>query len=136
MPFLPVKSRYYVEEPAPFSLVLNNERLECVNDFKYLGFVLISFPTSKAHMSQQRDAMFNAAQAMGELLRRLEIANVKSIRSYFHSSVSSQLYGLESFNFQVDIYYRAAKLFLISTTGRLSYFCRQFSVFLTLIQLT
>ncbi len=112
MPFLPVKSRYRVDTPSSFSLVLHHQRLECVDEFKYLGFVLNSFLSSKSHFSQKPDSMFLAAKVMGGLLRRLEITNVKSIRTYFHSLVSSQLYGLESFNFPVEDYYRAAKLFL------------------------
>jgi hypothetical protein len=58
------------------------------------------------------ESWFHPFSCVGGLLRRLEITNVKSIRTYFHSLVSSQLYGLESFSFQVDDYYRAAKLFL------------------------
>jgi hypothetical protein len=112
MPFLPIKSRYQVEEPSSFSIVLNHQRLQCVDEFKYLGFVVNSFLSSKSHIVQKRDAMFTAAKVMGGLLRRLEITNIKSIRTYFHSLVSSQLYGLESFNFPVNDYYRAAKMFL------------------------
>jgi hypothetical protein len=112
MPFLPVKSRYYVEEPPTFSLVLDNQRLSCVDEFKYLGFLLNTFLSPKPHLNQKRDAMFTAARAIGGLLRRLEITNMKSIRTYFFSLVASQLYGLEFFNFSVDDFYRAAKLFL------------------------
>jgi hypothetical protein len=61
MPFLPIKSRYHVEEPSSFSLILNYKRLECVDEFKYLGFVLNSFLSSKSHITQKRDAMSNAA---------------------------------------------------------------------------
>jgi hypothetical protein len=44
----------------------------------------------------------------------LQVTNIKSIRTYFHSLVASQLYGLETFNFSNEDYYRAAKLFLQS----------------------
>jgi hypothetical protein len=112
MPFVPTNSRYRVEEPPSFSLILNHRRLECVDEFKYLGFVVNSFLSSNKHLSQKRDLMFNAARAMGRLIRNLQITNIKSIRTYFYSLISSQLYGLEGFNFQADDLYRAAKLFL------------------------
>ncbi len=51
MLFLPVKSRYHVEEPLYFSLVLNHQRLECVDEFKYMGYILNSFLSSKAHVN-------------------------------------------------------------------------------------
>jgi hypothetical protein len=112
MPFLPVLARYQVQEPPSFSLVLSHQRLECVDEFKYLGYVLNSFLSSRSHLNQKRDSMFNAARAMGRLLRNLQITNLRLVRTYFYSLVSSQLYGLEGFNFNADDLYRAAKLFL------------------------
>ncbi len=71
-----------------------------------------SFLSSNAHIVAKRDAMFQAAGAMGRLLRNLHVTNLKSIRTYFYAFVSSQLYGLGCFNFKVDDFYRVAKLFL------------------------
>ncbi len=114
MPFLPISTRYRVEEPRDFSIRLNREYLSCVDEFKYLGFIINSFLSPKDHIRQKKDSMFVAARSMGRLLRNLQITNVKSIRSYFHSLVASQLYGLECFNFSNEDFYRAAKLFLQS----------------------
>jgi hypothetical protein len=101
-----------VEEPERFSLTLNKTSLECVDEFKYLGYTITSFLSSNVHLAQKRDAMFRAALSMGRLLRNLQITNLKSIRTYFYSFVSSQqLYGLECFNFKMDDFYRAAKIF-------------------------
>jgi hypothetical protein len=114
MPFLPVNSRYQVEEPADFSLKLNRRYLTCVDEFKYLGFVINSFLSPRTHILQKKESMFTAAKSMGRLLRNLQVTNIKSIRNYFHALVASQLYGLECFNFSHDDFYRAAKLFLQS----------------------
>jgi hypothetical protein len=51
---------------------------------------------------------------MGRLLRTLEITNLKSLRTYFLTLVSSQQYGLELFNFGSEDYNRAAKIFLLT----------------------
>jgi hypothetical protein len=114
MPFFPVTSQYRVEEQARFSLRLDSRYLQCVDEFKYLGYIMNSFLSPTAHIVQKRDSMFAAARSMGFLLRNLRITNLRSIRIYFHSLVSSQLYGLECFNFKSDDYYRAAKLFVQS----------------------
>jgi hypothetical protein len=112
MPFVPTASRYRVEEPSDFSLKLDRRYLQCVDEFKYLGYVINSFLSPAPHSLLKRDSMFAAAKSMGHLLRNLQITNLKSIRVYFHSLVASQLYGLECFNFKAEDFYRAAKLFV------------------------
>ncbi len=112
MPFFPVGSRYQVETPRHFSLRLNRRYLSCVDEFKYLGYMINSFLSTKQHVNQRRESMFTASRSMGRLLRNLHITNLKSIRNYFHTLVASQLYGLESFIFSSEDFYRAAKLFL------------------------
>jgi hypothetical protein len=114
MPFFPVNSRYQVDVPRRFSVRLNRRYLDCVDEFKYLGYFLNSFLSSKTHVNQKRDSMFSAARSMGRLLRNLQVTNIKSIRTYFHSLVSSQLYGVEMFYFQNEDFYKAAKMFLQS----------------------
>jgi hypothetical protein len=114
MPFFPTASRFRVEEPLRFSLRLNRRYLQCVDEFKYLRYIMNSFLSPKAHILQKRDSMFAAARSMGRLLRSLQITNLKSIRVYFHTLVASQLYGLECFNFHAEDFYRAAKLFVQS----------------------
>ncbi len=112
MPFLPTDTRCRVEEPDNFSMRLNTCELECVDEFKYLGFMITSFLDPKLHIVQKVEMMLNAARSMGRLIRSLQITNLSSIRTYFQSLISSQLYGLECFNFKMEDYYRAAKVFL------------------------
>ncbi len=109
---IPTNSRFRAPEPDRFQLTLERQNLECVDEFKYLGYTITSLLSSKLHISTKRDAMFRAAISMGRLLRNLQVTNLSSIRTYFYSFVSSQLYGLECFNFSVDDVYRAAKMFL------------------------
>ncbi len=112
LPFLPVGTKYQVPVPRKFRLRLAGTKLECVDEFCYLGYYLNSFLSPKDHVKRKRELLFSAAKAMGRLLRTLEITNLKSLRSYFISLVSSQQYGLELFNFCCEDYDRAAKLFL------------------------
>jgi hypothetical protein len=86
-------------------------RFVCVDEFKYLGYTINSFLTPKCHIVQKKDSMFAAERSMGSLLKILQGTNIKSIRSYFHALVASQLYGLECFNFNHEDFYKAAKLF-------------------------
>jgi hypothetical protein len=112
LPFLPTKSRYRVIEPERFELSLCSRSLECVDEFKYLGYLLTSFLSPKSHIEEKTASMFRAAISMGRLLRNLQVTNLNSIRIYFFAFVSSQLYGMECFNFRVEDLYRAAKIFL------------------------
>jgi hypothetical protein len=112
LPFLPTRSRFRVEIPERFEMSLASTCLQCVDEFKYLGYTINSFLSSKVHMEEKKSSLFRAAISMGRLLRNLQVTNLKSLRIYFYAFVSSQLYGLECFNFQVDDLYRAAKLFL------------------------
>jgi hypothetical protein len=114
MPFFPVNTRYKVDVPRRFSLRLNRRYLDCVDEFKYLGYMVNSFLSPNTHVTQKRESMFATARSMGRLLRNLQVTNMKSIRTYFHSLVASQLYGIETFNFNNEDFYRAAKLFLQS----------------------
>jgi hypothetical protein len=112
MPFLPVGTRYQVAMPKKFRLKLAGIKLDCVDEFCYLGYFLNSFLSPNVHLKKKRVLLFSAAKAMGRLLRALEITNLKSLRSYFITLVSSQQYGLELFSFKSEDYDRAAKIFL------------------------
>jgi hypothetical protein len=112
MPFLPTGTRYQVATPRKFRLKLAGVKLACVDEFSYLGFFVNSFLSPKVHLKKKRELLFNAAKAMGRLLRSLEITNLKSLRTYFITLVSSQQYGLELFSLDSDDYNRAAKVFL------------------------
>ncbi len=112
MPFLPIDSRFRVDVPEPFALSLSGQFLDCVDEFKYLGYHVNSFLGSGTHINQKRDSMFTVARTMGRLLRSLQVTNLRSIRTYFYLFVTSQLYGFECFNFRIEDVYRAAKVFL------------------------
>jgi hypothetical protein len=112
MPFLPVGTRYRVATPRKFRLRLAGIKLDCVDEFCYLGYFVNSFLSPNVHLKKKRVLLFSAAKAMGRLLRTLEITNLKSLRTYFITLVSSQQYGMELFSFGSEDYNRAAKIFL------------------------
>jgi hypothetical protein len=112
MPFLPIGTRYQVAMPKKLRMRLGGVKLECVDEFSYLGYFLNSFLSPTVHLKKKRLLLFSAAKAMGRLLRTLEITNLKSLRTYFITLVYSQQYGLELFSFNGDDYNRAAKVFL------------------------
>jgi hypothetical protein len=111
MPFLPT-TKYHVEVPDPFCLRLGSTRLSCVDNFVYLGYSMNPFFGQNVHLRVKRNLLFSAARSCGKLLRRLEITNLKALRTYFLSMVSSQQYGLTFFAFSSSDYKRAAKVFL------------------------
>jgi hypothetical protein len=71
-----------------------------------------SFFGGQNHVRARKDLLFSAARSCGRLFRKLEITNLKSLRTYFLSMVSSQQYGLIFFSFSAQEYRRAAKIFL------------------------
>ncbi len=105
MPFLPT-TRYRVPVPDPFCLRLGQTRLTCVEEFSYLGFTMNPFFGSYSHVRARRSLLFSAARSCGRLFRKLEITNLKALRTY------SQQYGLVFFPFSSGEYKRAAKIFL------------------------
>ena len=99
VPFVPPPSRYQVDIPDDFSVRIGSERLSCVSHFTYLGFKMNMFLGSNDHLKAKRSLLFSAARTAGKLFRQLEITNLLSLRTYFLSFVSSQLYGLCFFQF-------------------------------------
>ncbi len=111
MPFLP-NSRFRVPVPDPFCLRIGTDSLSCVDSFTYLGYTLNPFFGAQNHIRYRRNLLFSSARSCGRLFRKLEITNLKALRTYFLSMVSSQQYGLTFFSFSPHEYRRAAKIFL------------------------
>jgi hypothetical protein len=91
---------------------VDNEWLECVDKFPYLGYIMNIFLGNNDHVAKKRELMFSAARCSGRLLRGLEITNLNSIRVFFFSFVASQQYGVSVMNFLEADFLRAAKIFL------------------------
>jgi hypothetical protein len=86
--------------------------LENVDRFKYLGFETSWDLSHKQHIQSRTNLLFLAAKMAGKLLRSLEVTNFRSLRAYFYSLVSSQLYSLGVVTFDNAAFERAQKLFL------------------------
>jgi hypothetical protein len=56
--------------------------------------------------------LLSAAKILGKLMRQLEVTNTRSLRAYFYSLVSSQLYGQAFATFSETAFVRAQKIFL------------------------
>jgi hypothetical protein len=91
---------------------IGKEWIECVDKFPYLGFMMNIFLGNNDHIAKKRENMLTAARCTGGLLRRLEITNLNTIRTFFFSFISSQQYGISIMNFQEQDFLRAAKIFL------------------------
>jgi hypothetical protein len=111
MPFLPT-TKYRVPIPDPFCLRLGTTRLTCVDEFVYLGYTMNSFFGTNGHVRARKNLLFSAARSCGRLFRKLEITNLKALRTYFLSMVSSQQYGIVFFPFSSKEFKRAVKIFL------------------------
>ncbi len=86
--------------------------LENVDVFKYLGLMTSWDLSHVKHIQTRTNLLFLAARLSGKLLRSLEVTNLRSLRAYFYSLVSSQLYSLSVISFEEDSHERAQKLFL------------------------
>jgi hypothetical protein len=115
MPFFPVGSRFRVELPSPFGVQVESDWIKCVDKFPYLGYMMNIFLGSNDHVARKRDLMFTAARCTGRLVRRLEITNLNTIRTFFFSFIASQQYGVSVIKFQEQDFLRAAKIFLCTT---------------------
>lgn len=112
MPFVPVHLRYRVPLPDTLGVSLDTEWLACVDRFPYLGYEMNLFLGNNDHVAKRRELMLSAARCTGELLRRLHITNLNSIRTFFFAMVASQQYGVAVINFNTEDFRKAAKVFL------------------------
>ena len=112
MPVIPVDRQGCLNIEDDLSLRLSSSYLNCVDSFTYLGFRMDLFLSPNDHIKVKRTSLFAASRASGKMFRQLEITNLRSLRTYFLSFVSSQLYGLCFFNFKRSDFEKAAKLFV------------------------
>ncbi len=94
------------------SLRLGTHQLEMLEEFLYLGFTIDFQSGLAAHVERREGLLLTAARLSGRLMRQLQVTNFDSLRAYFISLVSSQLYGLSCANFNSEVYQRAQKIFL------------------------
>ncbi len=111
MMFLPLAPTL-VPDPLSLRLRLGNHELELVPDFTYLGFTIDSFASLTPHVLRREKLLLSAAKISGKLMRQLEVTNTRSLRAYFYSLVSSQLYGQGFVSFSENVFIRAQKIFL------------------------
>jgi hypothetical protein len=121
LPFLPTNSRFRVAEPDRFSLCVRQEELDCVDEFKYLGYTVTSFLSSQAHLalkgmrcSGQVDQWADSCETF-----RLRISNLSEfiftllfLRNYMGSSVS--ISRLMMYTARPSCFYRRSSVYLIS----------------------
>jgi hypothetical protein len=101
-----------VPSTESLQLRLGTHQLEMVEEFLYLGFTFDFQSGLASHVKRREGLLLTAARLSGRLMRQLEITNFSSLRAYFLSLVSSQLYGLSCANFGRESYQRAQKIFL------------------------
>jgi hypothetical protein len=109
------KAPVSVNLPSPFGIQIENEWIDCVDTFPYLGYIMNIFLGNNDHTSRKRELMFSAARSTGRLLRGLEITNLNTVRTFFFSFVgivASQQYGVSVIHFQEQDFLKAAKIFL------------------------
>jgi hypothetical protein len=111
MMFLPTDP-LVVPEVESLHLYLGNQPLEQVNDFVYLGYTIDCDGSIGLHIKRREGLMLTAAKSAGKLMRQLEVTNFRSLRAYFQSLVSSQLYSQSMACFSSTVYERAQKVFL------------------------
>jgi hypothetical protein len=98
--------------PQSFTINHAGTMIDNVEEFKYLGF-LSSYDLSHKHHIKARVVLLTlAARMTGRLLRSLQLTNFRSLRSYYQSLVSSQLYSLSMINFPELELDRSVKIFL------------------------
>jgi hypothetical protein len=111
MMFLPLVASE-IPEMNSLKLFLGDVELELVSEFTYLGFTIDSYASLSLHVKKREKLLLTAASVSGRLMKQLEVTNTRSLRSYFYSLVSSQLYGLGVAAFSEQQYIRAQKIFL------------------------
>jgi hypothetical protein len=93
MMFVPPDPKQSTGLCNPLELRLDNEVIENVDTFVYLGFELDCHLDDKAHIKRVSDRLMKAARATGQILRNMKCASLISLRKYFLTLVNSHLYG-------------------------------------------
>jgi hypothetical protein len=109
--FLPERVSNEITHYTP-RLQFQGTFLENVESFRYQGFDTEWNLSKKQHQLRREELQSLAAKCMGRLMRRLEVTNFKSLRSYYMTLVRSQLYSLTFSVFSENEYNRAQQLFL------------------------
>ncbi len=115
MAYLPSEVTLGVSLPDCLGIRHGNVFLENVESFRYLGFHTTWNLSPGVHIKHRLGLLNLAARMAGKLMRSLEISNLRSLRAYFYSLVNSQLYSLGVYNFPVEDFNRAQKVFIQET---------------------
>ncbi len=94
MTFVPPGASSVPVQPDEWEMRVDGELLEQVDEFPYLGFRLDTRLNDTGHVKLINERMLRAARAIGQIMRDMKCSNLISLRRYFLSLVSSQLYGL------------------------------------------
>ncbi len=94
MAFLPEGEPMNAPSAPEWELVVDGEKIDNVDEFLYLGFLLDCKLSDEAHVRMINNRYMKAAKATGKLMRDLRCSNLASLRKFFLSMVFSQLYGL------------------------------------------
>jgi hypothetical protein len=102
-------------EPSDLRLRVGDVEVELVDEFHYLGFRLDSQLTDVIHVKLINGRYPRAARVVGKLIRDLRCTNPFSLRKFYLTLVSLQLYGvlfvnteLIEFERGVGVFYRTA----------------------------
>jgi hypothetical protein len=117
MCFVPPGDSTVQVERDEWEFRVDSELIEQVDEFPYLGYRLDTALTDDLHVKMVNDRMLKAARAVGQIMRDLKCSSLLSLRRYFLSLVSSQLYGLIFIDSNLLNYELAAGVFLKTALG-------------------
>lgn len=102
---------------ADWDFRIDDEVIEHVDEFPYLGFRLDTRLSDEAHVKLIRDRLFKAARAVGQIMRDMQCSSLLSLRRYFLTLVASQLYGAIFVSFDPLEYQQAVGVFFKTALG-------------------
>jgi hypothetical protein len=93
---------------------VENEWIEAVEEFKYLGIHFDFLADTNAHVEVCFTRAKQAAGQIGRLCNQLHLTDFSRLRTYFFSFVVSQFYGLQLVTFPSEYYEKAMMIFFRS----------------------
>ncbi len=117
MAFLPEDAPEEQLDVSRWKIVIDDDVVENVDEFVYLGFCLDVMLNDEAHVKMINDRYIKAARATGRLMNELRCVNLANLRQFFLSLVFSQLYGLMFVDEDKVEFERGVGIFLKSSLG-------------------
>jgi hypothetical protein len=110
--FLPARRTIPISDVIPFTnFFVEDEWLEVVTEFKYLGIHLDFSVDTSAHLDICFKRAKQAAVQIGRLCNQLRIVDFSRLRTYFFSFVVSQFHGYQIVTFPEAHYEQVLMLF-------------------------